>query len=534
MSFVQITPRNSWILGILVTAILFFYFFMIFYGIDFTDGVFHINEALHPSYNLYRFPSILSSLIIKGFSILFGVHLISFRIFNAVLLLSPILLAFFSSKTISPKKLLLYSCPIVLLIAPLNANVLGFDTFTVAINAVIFFALLKYFESNSKILWIITLAILTSMSIWIRLPNLILIFLIPILLIIEIKSKRSTERRDFRIPSIFVFSVLIITISGYLLYYRNFEFFYKAGLEIVDYEISTVIYNYAKDAVKIFIYTFFILSLYFIFFQGKRFLKRKPTRYFIVITLQFVFILAVLFWSNRVYNYAIYLVSLAISFAIISLFENQKKSWDFSQLLPLFFVSFLFVNTFGSNTGLIKASFLFSLFPFVLLRCKSINKSYWLLSILVLVPFAIAVKFFSVYEDSNFFSLTENPRMEMLQPINTTELRAEFLNEMDSQVIFLKEDGISVYFYGTKSHIFHYLYPESRLAIPSFYQPLNSTRFLPNIKKIISKKDKAAIFLISDYHNNRKTISNSIVGEELTKLGFKKVIKNELVYFLRN
>jgi hypothetical protein len=120
----------------------------------------------------------------------------------------------------------------------------------------------------------------------------------------------------------------------------------------------------------------------------------------------------------------------------------------------------------------------------------------------------------------------------LLKSIKTTETRADFLESIDMEISELRKNNFQVYFYGDKSHIFHYLYPGTNLNINSFFQPLDDLVYYPKIEQIINKKQRVVVFLIDSYPGNvaRKQTPLEVA---LIKDGFDRIVKGSLVYYLK-
>jgi len=182
-------------------------------------------------------------------------------------------------------------------------------------------------------------------------------------------------------------------------------------------------------------------------------------------------------------NYSLFLTSLTISIMILQILQNRKDLLSLKLMVLYLYFLFLFINPFGSNTGLLKAVSLFLLLPFVLSIYDLKLKQYWLLILIVLLPFSLIEKFYSSYEDRGILSLNRTLELKLLKPIKTTETRADFLEKIDVEVNELKKNNVQVYFYGDKSHIFHYLYPATNMNINSFFQPVDELAYYPKIKQ---------------------------------------------------
>jgi len=521
--------NNIYFVSIFTFLSIIYFFAGIFVGLDFTDTFYHLNQAQNPADGILLFPILLSSLIINGLIELFGPNVIYLRFINGSLYILALLIPFIFLKTRAStiKKLFYIGC-VVLLITPLNANVLGYDTFSIFFNSLIFTTTLSYLEKK-KLYLLVILAFLCSMSILIRLPNALVL---PILMFVIFYQQKLLSSKFhlslIKLPLLF----LILSLSGvvlvYFLYYKDWEVFSNASLGTISHNYKILIYRYLRDGVKLVIFFSFITGTYYLF---KKIYKvwGRYVAYGIILLLYIVFIKLYLFPG---YPYTIFLTAMVLSIAVLHLYEKSGNNRISDIQILIVFTSFLFINAFGSNLGLLKTSFLFLLLPFVLsvIQVRSIN--FWKFLWIILIPAAAFLKFYKTYEDQNIFSLNKTLNLELLHPIKTSQERFVFLNEVNQKVKQLQAENVSVYFYGDKSHIFHYLYPETTLEIKAFNQPVQNLLFLPEIEDKITDEPKVAVFLIHSYPESTVDIEN-VVEMELIKKGFKRSKKGIVEFLLK-
>ena len=177
-----------------------------------------------------------------------------------------------------------------------------------------------------------------------------------------------------------------------------------------------------------------------------------------------------------------------IVFVIHNLFYNKVQKLETKVIMILFFF-FLFVEPFGSNTGLLKVAPLLIIFPFIYQFSELATKKLYLVLLISILPFAIFEKANSIYEDSNLVQLRFTTNIKSIQGINTTLKRARFSNSIDAQYKKLIHDNYAVFFYGNKSQIFNYLYPSFDLHIKDFHQPVNDLLYLNQIYLLITRSD---------------------------------------------
>ncbi|MCY2686940.1 hypothetical protein [Salinimicrobium sp. TH3] len=324
-----------------------------------------------------------------------------------------------------------------------------------------------------------------------------------------------------------LFSLLNVFVIYYL-YYQEWQAFVQASLGSVSHDLKLLIYRYIRDGFKILIFSSFIVANFFLYAKVSK-LYSNDSAFRINIAIYLFFVPVFLFAG---YSYPLFLAALAFSVAVLHFFTTSGKTKKMEYIILFVFVAFLFINPAGSNLGFLKASFLFLLFPFVLSNVKLKAKNFWISIIVVLIPFAFFGKFFRTYEDGEITTLKKTLDFEVLYPIQTSEERYKFLKTIDQQVTELQEQDVQVYFYGNKSHIFHYLYPDSSLDIKAFNQPVDDLIFYPIIKDEISDKAKVAIFLVTSYPESTET-SENILKKELLSRGFTKSGRGALTYLLK-
>lgn len=521
--------NNIYFVSVFAFLSIIYFFAGIFVGLDFTDTFYHLNQAENPTDGIILFPILLSSLIIKGLIAFFGPHLIYLRLINALLYIIALLMPFIFLKTgASNIKKLFYIGTVIFLIAPLNANVLGYDTFSIFFNSLIFTISLYYFKKK-KVYLIVILAFLCALSILIRLPNAIVL---PILVLVIFYEQISLSAKFhlslIKLPFLFLLLSLSVVFLSYFFYYKAWKVFSNASLGTISHNYKILIYRYLRDGIKLLVFFSFITGTYFLFKKVYHVWGRFFA-YGVILLLYVIFIKLYLFPG---YPYTIFLTAMVLSIAVIHFHEKSNKHRISDIKILIVFISFLFINAFGSNLGLLKTSFLFLLFPFVLsvINVRSIN--FWKFIMIVLIPAAAFLKFYKTYEDQNIFNLSRTLNLALLHPIKTSEERFVFLNAVDEKVKQLQDENVSVFFYGNKSHIFHYLYPTTTFEIKAFTQPVENLVFLPQIEDKVMDRPNVAIFLIDTYPEDSGNTEN-FVEMELMKKGFKKAKEGSIEFLIK-
>lgn len=510
-----------------------FYFYSgIFFGLDFTDSFYHLNQALDPADEVYLYPFFLSSIIVKGIVEMVGPEIINLRFINSTLVYFSLLFPFLvnNAKIFKPKNLYLISL-ILILFAPFNVNILGYDSLSIFILSIIFSVTVLYFRKPRSYLLLI-LSILSAAAILIRIPN---VLVVPILLI-SIGLTRKNDLGAFSGKMIanllgYLILTLFLLFIVYTWYYHKIEDFFNASANATSHNFRILIKNYFIDGIHIISFILLILGGYFLMKNKKNHFPNVVI-FGLVGIFFFLFILLFVAFTNYFKNYSFFVTSISVSLILMQVLQNKRRRSDSKNPVLFLFLIFLLINPFGSNTGLLKATFLVVLLPFVLSYVNFKMNGYWLLIFFILIPFSILENFYKTYEDQGILHLDQRLENEVLYPVKTTSRRSEFLKGVDMEVKQLKEKNIPVFFYGDKSHIFHYLYPDSDLNINSFYQPLEDMTYYPHIKKVINDNENAAIILVGSYPEIDSN-AHSVLETRLVTDGLKKIETKFIIYYLK-
>lgn len=525
--------RNLLIAFLLIIAISYS-FSAIFFGLDFTDSFYHINQALNPANGIYLYPFILSSIIIKHIVEVAGPEVINFRVINWFLLSLSLFLPFLLLKVRKARETILFYIAITfILYTPFNANILGYDTLSIFFLSIIFSVTALYIKTR-KIYLVFFLSLFCAAAILIRLPNVLIIPMIFLfLLVTESVGLKKLYFRKILIPVIYLLLTSLFTFACYSFYYDTWNHFILATSNSESHNLLLLFSNYLKDGFKIVGFIFLILFGLFgykkINLNRQLLVKDGVLIIFFIVSLYFF-----VGYTKFSINYALFLVALAISILIIEIYNGFKEKFSESRLVIFLFITFLFVNPLGSSTGLLKAYSLLLLFPFILSISKLKDKKYWLILVAVLIPFSILTKVFGIYEDKNLMALSEELKLQKLSPIRTNRERAFYLEETDNLVQNLFSRGVEVYFYGDKSHIFHYLYPETFLHNKSFFQPVDDFSYVQDILDMVRDKDQVAVFIVETYPVLEPSPLPSLMEKELLKRNFEKLYNGNIIYYLKS
>lgn len=487
----------------LVASIIYF-FSKIFFGIDFTDSFYHLNQALDPADGIFLYPFFLSSVILGLIVETLGPEIIYLRFINSFLLFLSLLIPFFLIRVNKTKvEVAFYIGCILILFAPFNVNILGYDTLSILILSLVFSYTILYIK-KPHFLILTLISFLCSAAVLIRLPNLLLIFVVLLTLCFMERIRIGRFNfKFFRFPLFFLFTTFILICFGYSLYYPGVEEFLEASVNSTYHHLWGLLYNYFIHGIELFLYILLIIGGYCLFKKFYFFSRNSPFMLYGILGFSLIiFISSFIILSKYSQKYFLLLTAVAISILIIQIVQNRKNEFDFKNIVSCLFLLFLFINPFGSSTGLLKATSLFLLLPFVLSVYELKFKKYWGLILIIVLPFSFIENFYRAYEDKGLFSLNKTIEHELLHHIKTTDSRADFLKNMDLVIKELQSKNIQTYFYGDKSHIFHYLYPQTSLNINSFYQPIDDLVFYPQIERVLGDKQRVAFFIVDSYQDN--------------------------------
>lgn len=494
------------------------FFLSTLYGLDFTDSFYHLNQALNPAEGKHLYPFLGSSLIVREIIFLIGPKIIYLRLFNALLLFSSFLLPFFAFRVKNTvNKLFLISLGLILFL-PFTSNILGYDTLSIFFLSLIFSLSINYFRRPGffKLLWI---SLACSLAVLVRLPNAMVLFFVGLNFLFL--QKEPGKSSGWKISLLFLFIAAAGIFLGYFLYYNGWNDFIQASANSDSHLILNLLKNYFRDSKQLLVFLSFIFFTYFVYTKVEKKISSGFPAFLFLCTF-IIFFSVFLFPTKYSFNYSLFIFGLSLSFIIVRLYHWKDNSMVENKVYGLY-LCFLFINLLGSNTGLLKGYSLFVLFPFILSfgELRQTERKYWFVLIFALIPFSLVNKVYGIYEEKNILVLTKVPQNELLTPIRTSDVRKRFLDSIEEQVKDLQAQNFQVYFYGDKSHIFNYLYPESSLGIASFFQPVDDPIYFPQIKKELrAQKGKSIALFIVDSYPRTNDLDRSLFEEMLLKLNF--------------
>jgi hypothetical protein len=511
-----------------IGLVLFYQFIFLFFGLDFSDSFYNINNFIrignanaevNPNY-------FLSSYLGYYWSAIFGTHVLAFRTFNwvlnALLLLSPLLLI----QRKDFKYFLVYFVITGIILAPIfGLNILGFDSFT-NLFVVLSLVLLIRYISNPGTGLLLLLGGLSAVLIACRIPNLLIMPVIGGMLITNASIRNCSFSYIGKTILIYLVAALAAFALLVVFYYGSIPLFFdkliaqlafesKAG-----HETSTLLENYFRDFTTVLLYAGFIGFIYLI---NKVNYKNIYVYYLVKalsVVLAFVFYYKVI--KGTYYNWQLVLLlnAFLISYVLIYIFEHLKEIRTSKTLVAAGILIFSFIPAFGSDTGLLKTYAVFSLFPFLLICYRVKYRKTYLGLLLVLVPIAVIDKFYVIYEDDPLRNLTETHAFERIDNIFTTPANVAYVKEVVHAFNGLKAENSEVIFYGNNSHLFNFLLKGSQKDFGTFKMDLDNANEIDTFASIGKSRRPAFIIVDRNFRENGDYAGLEKIDDTLRSLGY--------------
>jgi hypothetical protein len=422
--------------------------FLVFFGMDFTDSFFHINnieikETKHSTFLTYVFMDLWQNL--------FGNKLISFRLLNAFLTLSSVFIPLFIFRKQLKTQVYIVAFFSVLLLASVFNNVCGYDAFSRVFLVLVFSFFIRYIQTD-KAVFILLLTLFSAVLIGVRMPNIVVIPILAFLFIVHesilLFTKRKTLRQALsKLAKIFSFFLVIFSVPVVLLsvFYEGLILnFYNGFLAAVktflsadsqsSYSGISIFNNYIRDFHKLIQYTG-VLFLFLFLSKIKPRDKKINTVYDFLLVLFFAFyaFVGVIYTDKNFYFYSFYTSLMFFTLLIAAKKELDNRNYD-KIFIFISIVMFSLVNPFGSNTGLLKVfPFLTMIFPvfFIFYEFK-INKKILAFAFVVIL-FSFYTRLNHTYEDAKLYRLVLNSsysEIPKIKQIGTSSDRITFLDNV--------------------------------------------------------------------------------------------------------
>lgn len=506
---------------LLMSIAIVYFLSSIFWGLDFTDGFFHINQAILTTGKL-PFETILTSHILLFLYQFFGKQLIIWRLLNAIILLISFLLIFSLNKKSNINvgiSRILFSF-ILFIFTPLNTNIIGYDTFTVFFVSFFIYYLFTIEILKTKHLFLLSLIL--SIILLIRVPNIVLLPLVYIYFHFVRKRNEWSYLKMHQNYFLTVFYSIVFFLFYLYATYHNLDNLIESFASGNKHGIGKMLHYYFSDFKKIFFY-----SLFFIFFYFFIAIQKKSLLLTLIFPICFFWVLFLTHHFSFLFHWQ---YSLILSSFFISFFLLQVINFYKIDLKILFVFLIMFTICFLSNTGLLKFTLLSNMSMIIIAEKFNKKTCLYLLSVLLFfLPYSIMERTSSTFEDKGYCDLKKQVKLDDLQFIYTTKNQSDYIEKVSNISASLKQQGYQVIYYGLGSHLFSFVDPMPR-KIYSYYQDyLNNNEINEIIKQY--KNSRTAIILFN-LPSNAKL--HTVVEKKLIKHGFKLNTNNYLSIYLIN
>lgn len=525
--------------SVLITLICSFSF--CFFGLDFTDSFFHVNSILGNN----NYPLWFGTVgIIKFFNSIGCKSLIHYRIVNWTAYILAAIIPFFSLLPLHKiKSNLLVLAVAILTLNVLNFNVFGYDSLTIlflSINCIFF---IKFFSRNS-IKDLFFSSIFSAILVSIRFPNIIII---PIFIIILFISTFFLNRNNYTgIIIFFIKSFLYLSISTTSLFLLYFFCTNKLNLPIDilnfltlnqnnSHTIKTLIISYVIGLKELFKYIGYITLVLILLESNYMKDSSKTLRFtlkFIIVLSLFILVKYELIVDPYGFNYSKFLTAISLFSLGYFLFSYCRINDKINLSVSILIIALCVVPIFGSNTGILKLAPFLVIFSSIYFIKSGIKlKAYTTLLIFLFTICSLYIKANNIYEDNPIKNLSKNINIPIINSIYTTPERATFIHDVMEKYVSIKLNHNNIIFWGTNSHIFHFITSTTTNYSNSFRMMPDDNNEIEKVKKSVIKY-RPVIFFIPQYPIKLIDYNYKPFEEMLISIGYRQEKKmNYYIYF---
>lgn len=536
---------------ILLFVVLLYSIIFIFFGLGFADSIFYINLCK----DITSSPLLSMTLIIgKGWMLLFGDSLISFRILNWLLITLAIFMPFLLLTPIHEwAKNIKYVTFSYFLMTVLNYNVFGCDVCTLFFLSLTAIVLLK-FGQTKKLIYLFYCSFASSLLILARFPNILILPAIVLLFgVIEYVNYRNHKSiKTFTVNLLKTNCIFLsVSISFYILInilifggYHEFksELLFAISNSDESHKITSMLYGYLTNFVQIFQYL--CVCFFFLYVIRKSLHLNLIVQRVIIVSLIFIFILFLNFeigFHICNWNLSSFFSAIVFTLLIIDGATNYQNKNLKNLVFELTLIILSIIQIVGSNTGLLRLSpFLIVFLPIIITsnNPEILRNIYLKYFIGILILFVFYTKLNIVYEDSKITDLKYEIDNNKLTHIKTSKVNAEFIEAILKEYKGYKKANEPVLFFGTISHLFYYLTDLKPLYQNSFWMLPDDLTEIRKAEKIIEKK-KPVVFFMPEYPINaiqyfKEKKTTSLFETMLIRHNYISIIKNGFIIYNPN
>ncbi|MCH4823781.1 hypothetical protein ML462_11425 [Gramella lutea] len=149
--------------------------------------------------------------------------------------------------------------------------------------------------------------------------------------------------------------------------------------------------------------------------------------------------------------------------------------------------------------------------------------------LIVIIPFSLVENIGNFYEDESIFKLEKTTEVKELAHIRTNPIRAKLIDQVIDEVVALRKEEVKVNFYGNKSQLFTYLFPDSAFTYNFFQEPTGIKQHMNRVSLGMPN----AIFYIGNYPRDFDSSKNFKLEQILLSHGYEKVEKDSFFYYMK-
>ena len=512
---------NSSVVALLLVFVVVYQSYFIFFGLDFQDGFYHINRMISNQPYVMAF---LSYKIGYLWYLIFGKSILGFRIFNLIIylfaLFCPIILVR------EKRKYLILLVITNFFYALLNWNLIGYDTFSMFFVVLTTVFVIQYLnQPNYKSLFLVTL--FSALAIACRLPNLLILPAISAVFFLNKNKVGLKSVLIFFLTTLVFFSGIVLIFYGRLQEYF-LEIKNASAGSSEDHSLTQLIQGYVNHLLFIVKIVLVLLSLYFIY---TKYWQNKIGKAFVILVsiLLFVLYYKKIFATGFNTKAALFFAGVVMSIGFIQLLfviKNKKDRNNFLQsFLPVLVLAF--IPCLGSNSGLKYAGFFVVFLPFMWLNSNLKGNYFFIVLLTFLIPFTVVEKYRIKFMDESQNQLVNQYETNHLKGIYSTPERINYVNRVSNDYQQYKDKKIL--FYGLNSHIFNYLYNDSKWIFETFAMKLDSKKDLEVISEVVSVS--RPIFFITSYDIQSNP---SLVEKQIMDLNYRREVKKDYAILIPN
>jgi hypothetical protein len=541
---------KKYALYIVLFASALFLFFINFFGLDFTDSFYHLNNIEHSQ---EKYMTFLSYTLLGSWTQFFGDTLISLRIFNSTvtLLVVFIPLLFFRKKI--NNQTILFSAIAIFILTSTHSNVVGYDIIT-RLFLILVFALFVKFVHTGKTYFLILVGLFSILLTGARLQNIIIV---PILLSLYFihyyfKALKNNKRVGTYVNTfikhsiIYVLLIAALGITGLLVFFNDPSHFLNAIYATIknlihsssphnSHSFRALLDAYIIDFIKLLQYLGF---LFFIKYLHSFKVKSQVAQYvlsgFTVLLFAFFTFVGVIYVDKN-FSFSPYYASIVLFIFLISSRQSiHEKRYD-QLFLFITIVFFSLIPPFGSNTGLFKYfPFLVSVFPVTTLFYRYRISRTAIIYLMIVLLYASYTRLNHTNEDGRLTShIQTNTTVDIpkLKHIRTSPERVQYLENVYSDYENDFSEQTEILFFGRVSHIVYYITGKKPLYKQTFWMQPDNPGEIAKAERVIKNK-RPVVYYMPGYPDkeNREKLKQEYSPFEKMVISLGYIEKNKGQY----